>query len=1363
MKKLYYFHYCIFLLVVGLKSIMVCGQTTAPSHYFRSAKPGLWDLPNTWESSADGVTNWIPSASTPTAAANTITVRSGHSVTISNNTTADQVIIASGGILEVATGPGYVLTINDGQGADITVQNGGVLKQTGISLPLFIGSAAALEVQSGGMLEAANNNVNASDYANTSSDIASKVSWFDNAVFNWNNTVNPASGVTYFPASPAIPIFRFTSSASIGGTVPTIINGLLEAIAEVTFANSGKKTFRNGIIGTGKVGVTSESGGKFIINGITATLGGSGAIALSDNGLIISAGTALTLTSNKTINNYSNGITTSTGTIKDSGTIIAGDYVISGNSTVQITGTVKTTNVNGLSEGSNTTFATASGFTVNTPGSYSVIEYNRGGNQTVTPLTYKNLIISGNGTKTIARGADIFVSGTLNITAGNTFALNGVNDLNLSGGGIVNINNNAVFDNGGESEVSGGSSPVINIAGTFITRDEQGFSEAKSSISGTNIAINILPGSTIEYGRNGAQMVTKRTDYQNITFSGSGFKTLPTCNPNGTVTIKDNATADASNKTFGGDSVATTNLTMTGGRLIVGGTGTKPDMLGRYNLTGGVIEFTNSGLTKETIRSTPTYYNIEVSGTNVGNSNGITTLSDGGSFTVNTGGIYENTADRIDGTKGVQSFTMKPGSTFKTGVKGGLSGNDTAALRNIENLIIDPKSTVIYSRSGDQTITPLLPAYPNLLLKGSGIKTVAQGIVTLSPIADSVVIDTTVILKINSGAKIDFQNRPVIIHSSAGSTGIIGEIADGSSAFLNATKVTAERFIPARRATRFISPSVTTTTSIKDNWMEGAVNESINPPFNNPHPGYGTNITGRNSKNNGFDATITSNPSLYTFDTATQHWDTVLNTNGILSAGKAYRLTVRGDRSIDMRTNNPTATNTILRASGKLYAGDFTPVLSTIDKSYTFIGNPYASSVDFKKLWSNSKSVSASCYVFDPTLNTRGAYVVYNASYDTTNNRSSFANKNIQSGQAFFVQTSGSSPSITFKESYKSTVNTRVFRNPAASSNLAIQLLLKAEEGDENNADGVIAFFDNNISTAIGNENSYKFINEDENLAITHNGNSLSLEGRPPVTAHDTIQLKMWQFRQKNYYLRLTGTNFPPDVTAFVQDTYLHQNTPVNLLSVTLFPFTVDTTLPASFAAERFAIIFKAGNILPVTRVNVKAYKVNNGIQVEWTAQTEINAASYEIEESVDGEHFEKSGSIAAKGNAFVNESYSFFDNTTNQGNNFYRIKTTIKTGEVIYSHIVKVIIPEANSNISIFPNPVKGNTFRLQLNNMEKGDYEIIIYNNLGQKVYRRNINHTDESAGYDIERGRLISKGTYRLTVSNGKTKIIETIVFY
>ncbi|MEJ7681477.1 MAG: hypothetical protein WKG06_27225 [Segetibacter sp.] len=307
---------------------------------------------------------------------------------------------------------------------------------------------------------------------------------------------------------------------------------------------------------------------------------------------------------------------------------------------------------------------------------------------------------------------------------------------------------------------------------------------------------------------------------------------------------------------------------------------------------------------------------------------------------------------------------------------------------------------------------------------------------------------------------------------------------------------------------------------------------------------------------------------MFTYNTLNQQWEAVSDTRDNLQSGKAYRLMVRGSRSTNMtqHDNNPPSSNTKLRATGTLTTGTVNRTLSGSTGDYNFVGNPYASPIDFDEVIKQANDIKPQYTVWDPGLNERGGYVTYIVG-EGTHISTSDVNKNIQSGQAFFVQTNGGSPSIKFLESHKLSGNTNVFRDPSRITKLSVQLLLNLNGGMKNTADGVVVFFDNMFTTAIGNEDSYKFTNLDENLSIDRNGTELSMEGRPPVTADDTIPLRMWQFRQKSYYLQLTGSNFSPDVTAFVKDAYLHKETPVDLSTVTLLPFSI--TADSGFFCKR--------------------------------------------------------------------------------------------------------------------------------------------------------------------------------------------------
>jgi hypothetical protein len=153
---------------------------------------------------------------------------------------------------------------------------------------------------------------------------------------------------------------------------------------------------------------------------------------------------------------------------------------------------------------------------------------------------------------------------------------------------------------------------------------------------------------------------------------------------------------------------------------------------------------------------------------------------------------------------------------------------------------------------------------------------------------------------------------------------------------------------------------------------------------------------------------------------------------------------------------------------------------------------------------------------------------------------------------------------------------------PPVRPKLAIQLLLNTNPGPENTADGVVAFFDDNFSFSIGGEDSYKWTNLDENLAIVRNEKLLSIEGRPLIHYNDTMRLKMWTFRQKNYYLKFAASSFASTVTAVVRDNYLNKETAVDLSSSTLVPFSL-TPDSASFAANRFSVVFKTAKVFTLS------------------------------------------------------------------------------------------------------------------------------------------------------------------------------------
>lgn len=444
-----------------------------------------------------------------------------------------------------------------------------------------------------------------------------------------------------------------------------------------------------------------------------------------------------------------------------------------------------------------------------------------------------------------------------------------------------------------------------------------------------------------------------------------------------------------------------------------------------------------------------------------------------------------------------------------------------------------------------------------------------------------------------------FNDRNVILKSDATGTAAIGQVTGTLS---RASNVTVERYITGRRAFRFLTPGVTTTASIFQNWQNGGVATS----------GIGTHITG--GANGGFDVTTTNNASIHTYNAqaagTTTGFTTLLNTDAtVLKAGVGYRLLVRGDRTVDLsaaaQPNMNTATT--LSATGTLTTGTVvfdatsptSPVLvnnnptNTQTNGYTLIGNPYASPVDWNAVTKTGVKNNA-YYTWDPTLGTtaqRGRYVVYSADNGQTNlldDSSSLMQTNrqfLQSGQAVFIQNANLAvpATVTFQESHKATTNSYVFRSASEglATTTASKLFLSVYEPNElaiggAPIDGALAVFASNYTTALDINDVTKLTASGENVAFVREDKNLAIETLAPVTSNDELFVKTIAFQaNKNYTFKINAQDFDTTATAKIVDLYLNTETPIDLTQPSFVTFNT-TTDAASFGANRFKIVFNS-------------------------------------------------------------------------------------------------------------------------------------------------------------------------------------------
>ena len=196
----------------------------------------------------------------------------------------------------------------------------------------------------------------------------------------------------------------------------------------------------------------------------------------------------------------------------------------------------------------------------------------------------------------------------------------------------------------------------------------------------------------------------------------------------------------------------------------------------------------------------------------------------------------------------------------------------------------------------------------------------------------------------------------------------------------------------------------------------------------------------------------------------------------------------------------------------------------------------------------------------------------------------------------------------------------------------------------------------------------------------------------------------------------------------------------------------------ASFAANRFMIVFKPASVLAVAATTLHAYQKNKGVQLEWFVNNPADIESFEIEKSLDTRQFIKIGGI--KNTATSTAKFNWFDADCTSGNNYYRVKIISKAGSVTYTKVAVVLLKQSAGTLTLLANPVK-NLMVLRLNQLEGGRYQVELFNNLAQKVADQTLQHNGLTAAYSINLPQL-AQGVYTLNVYKGeKITTLQVIV--
>ena len=768
---------------------------------------------------------------------------------------------------------------------------------------------------------------------------------------------------------------------------------------------------------------------------------------------------------------------------------------------------------------------------------------------------------------------------------------------------------------------------------------------------------------------------------------------------------------------------------------------------------------------------------------------GLWTIVSGSGGTITTPSSHAST---FTGTAGV-TYTLRwtisnsPCNSYSDDVQLSSGNVWTGNTSNLWNVATNWSLGTIPTSSDIVIINTITPRAPQL-----NVDFTVGGSLTISG-TGTLTVNAGKTLSLASTGTADFGGKLVTFKSDATGSAQFGQMLGTLS---NASNVTVERHIPASNRTfRLISSPVTTTTSIRYNWMENATLGVDSYPYaagsaQNPNAGYGTHITGSNGNTNGFDQTGSNNPSLFTHDNSgVGAWNTVTTTAGTLAAGDAYRIQIRGDRGYAIFASPvPAQSATTLRTNGTLYTGNKTVNLNTTADGFSMIGNPYQATVDMYAAGIIKTNITGYYYIWDPRMGIRGAYVSYGGSVIGSNNILSAVNQYLQPGQAIFVQTSntGGAASIEFGESAKSIASNQTLVFSRFKGNAGVEF------GAEPNApqttytslnttlyytdslatgampmDGLKVMFDNAFNNVVDQVDARKMYNLDETMSVLRDGTNLSIElmNRPDSTT--VIPLNITNYRTQKYTFRMRWTNpytgINNKVTAFLKDKYTGMQYEVNNILTTDIPYTIDAAIPASYAANRFDIVFMptAMVALPIAEIALTAAVQQNGIKLQWTNPYDKDLSKYEVERSADGRVFTKLNTQAAGNGIQKNIIYNWFDATPIEGYNYYRIKgLALNNGKTQWSNNLKIRSWTLNIGTTIVPNPAE----RIGLNvktDLPKGYYDMKLIDSRGRVVYTKGMEYNGLGGAIELRYGVQLAAGTYYLHIEGMGERVVRTAV--
>ncbi len=173
--------------------------------------------------------------------------------------------------------------------------------------------------------------------------------------------------------------------------------------------------------------------------------------------------------------------------------------------------------------------------------------------------------------------------------------------------------------------------------------------------------------------------------------------------------------------------------------------------------------------------------------------------------------------------------------------------------------------------------------------------------------------------------------------------------------------------------------------------------------------------------------------------------------------------------------------------------------------------------------------------------------------------------------------------------------------------------------------------------------------------------------------------------------------------------------------------------------------------------LNMNAFADYRRTNIEWTNNSGQNNDYFAVQKLSDAGNFDDLEVMSAYASTPDVQYYQTYDNAPVDGDNFYRVKLTLRDGTVKYSDIKKVTFKNLNG-VNVFPNPADDHV-DIDLTNYAGKDVTIYVYDQLG---YQRSINRVNNvgAAPYRVNLENA-NAGSYLVRiVAAGKRDVVKQV---